>query len=220
MLHPDDLPATQGQVTGIMAGDLQLQFENRYVRKDGRIAHILWTARWLPDRQVRLAVAHDITERKRHESLQAALYAISEAAHAAQSLESLFERIHEIIGRLMVATNFSVVLRDAATAELRYAYHVNERGVPPSAPVCGDARCAEVVRNGSTLLITPDARHGFSVHASSASAPGAVLARRASAVRERGYWRAGAAKLRRRGRLHAHGSRSAAVCLDPGGYRH
>lgn len=170
MLHPDDLPATQGQVTGIMAGDLQLQFENRYVRKDGRIAHILWTARWLPDRQVRLAVAHDITERKRHESLQAALYAISEAAHAAQSLESLFERIHEIIGRLMVATNFSVVLRDAATAELRYAYHVNERGVPPSAPVCGDARCAEVVRNGSTLLITPDACHGFSVHASSADA--------------------------------------------------
>ena len=170
MLHPDDLPATQGQVASVMAGDLQLQFENRYVRKDGPIAHILWTARWLPDRQVRLAVAHDITERKRHESLQAALYAISEAAHAAQSLESLFERIHEIIGRLMVATNFSVVLRDAATAELRYAYHVNERGVPPSAPVCGDARCAEVVRNGSTLLITPDACHGFSVHASSADA--------------------------------------------------
>ena len=85
MLHPDDLPATQGQVASVMAGDLQLQFENRYVRKDGPIAHILWTARWLPDRQVRLAVAHDITERKRHESLQAALYAISEAAHAAQA---------------------------------------------------------------------------------------------------------------------------------------
>lgn len=162
MLHPEDLAATQGQVASIMAGDLQLQFENRYLRKDGRIAHILWTARWLPDRQVRLAVAHDITERKQHETRQAALYAISEAAHAAQNLESLFEHIHGIIGRLVVATNFSVVLRDPTNGELRYAYHANAHAAAPSAPLCSDSRCAEVVRTASTLLITPDARHGVS----------------------------------------------------------
>lgn len=170
MLHPDDLAATQGQVASIMAGDLQLQFENRYVRKDGRIAHIRWTARWLPDRRVRLAVAHDITERKRHESLQAALYAISEAAHATQGLVSLFEHIHEIIGRLMVATNFSVALRDATSGELRYAYHVNERVAAPGAPLCSDSRCAEVVRTASPLLITPDTRHGWSVQTPPADA--------------------------------------------------
>ena len=156
MLHPEDLAATQGQVASIMAGDLQLQFENRYLRKDGRIAHILWTARWLADQQVRLAVAHDITERKRHESLQAALYAISEAAHAAQDLDALFADIHAIIGRLMVATHFSVVLRDAGTADLRYAYHANERVAAASGPLCSDSRCTQVVRGASALLIPPE----------------------------------------------------------------
>ena len=156
MLHPDDLAATQKEVASVMAGDLQLQFENRYMRKDGRIAHILWTARWLPDRQVRLAVAHDITERKEHETRQAALYAISEAAHAAQSLDSLFARIHHIIGRLLVATNFSVVLRDASGGGLHYAYRVNEHtALPPGAPLCSDARCAHVVRTCKALLVAP-----------------------------------------------------------------
>lgn len=171
LLHPDDLPATEGQVASIMAGDLQLQFENRYVRKDGRIAHIRWTARWLPDRQVRLAVAHDITERKQHESRQAALYAISEAAHAAQSLESLFERIHEIIGRLVMASNFSVVLRDAASAELHHAYRVNAHAAAPGALLASDAPCAHVVRTGTALLITPDSANGWPVQAPADGAP-------------------------------------------------
>lgn len=156
LLHPDDLAATEGQVDSIMAGEVQLEFENRYVRKDGRIAHILWTARWLPDRQVRLAVAHDITERKVHETRQAAVYAISEAAHAAQSLDALFGRIHDIIGRLLVATNFSVALRDADNGDLRYACHVNEHAaLPPGTPLCSDTRCAQVVRTGKPLLVTP-----------------------------------------------------------------
>ena len=76
LVHPDDLAVTQSQAQNIMEGDLQLQFENRYVRKDGSIAHISWTARWLPDRQLRLAVAHDITERKLSESKQAATYVV------------------------------------------------------------------------------------------------------------------------------------------------
>ncbi|MFX8219232.1 hypothetical protein ABTL11_20830, partial [Acinetobacter baumannii] len=74
-----------------------LQFENRYIRKDGALVDILWTARWLPDRQLRLAVAHDITRRKRTESMHATMYAISAAAHAASSLSVLLERIHHIL---------------------------------------------------------------------------------------------------------------------------
>ena len=73
-----------------MEGSLQLRFENRYIRKDGALVDILWTARWLPDRQLRLAVAHDITQRKRTESMHATMYAISAAAHAASSLPVLW----------------------------------------------------------------------------------------------------------------------------------
>lgn len=165
LVHPQDRATTQQQAQNIMAGDLQLQFENRYVRKDGNIAHIRWTARWLPDKQVRLAVAHDITERKLHESKQAALYAISEAALAAQSLESLFEQIQQILGQLLQASHFSVVLYDADTDLLSFPYQPNGN---PSAPgpiaLEADPRCAQVIRTGSTLRLSPDMQASASTH--------------------------------------------------------
>lgn len=155
MVHPDDLEATRNQAESVMDGVLQLRFENRYVRKDGRIVHIRWSARWLPDEQLRLAVAHDITERKVHEARQAAIYAISEAAHAAQTLDSLFQSIHLIIGRLLVATNFSVLLRDTDSQALRCAYHANEHSAAPDTLLCeSDERCAQVL-SGKTVLVTP-----------------------------------------------------------------
>lgn len=156
LAHPDDRAVTQSQAQNIMEGDLQLQFENRYVRKDGSIAHISWTARWLPDRQLRLAVAHDITERKLSESKQAAIYAISEIAHTAKSLESLYEGIHQAIGQLLSAAHFSVVLYDQASNTLCYAYHANTQlAAPGTIALKDDALCAEVVRTGRTVLLTP-----------------------------------------------------------------
>ena len=138
MVHPDDLPATQRQAQSVTQGELQLQFENRYVRKDGSIAHIRWTARWLPDRQVRLAVAHDITERKAAESMQAVIYAISEAAHTTHNLQALFQHIHQIVGGLLPATNFAVALYDALSDRLSFPYHVNEYLPAPTTMVLAD----------------------------------------------------------------------------------
>lgn len=156
MVHPDDLAVTERQAQLVMEGHLQLQFENRYVRKDGSIAHIRWTARWLPDKKVRLAVAHDITERKFTESMHAVIYAISEAAHTTQNLQALFQHIHQIIGQLLPATDFAVALYDAGTDALTFPYHVHEPA-PAPAPmaVAQDTLCAQVIRSGRTLLLTP-----------------------------------------------------------------
>ncbi|WP_305807074.1 PAS domain-containing protein, partial [Stenotrophomonas sp. YIM B06876] len=55
LVHPQDLARTRQQAQDIMAGALQLNFENRYVRKDGRIAHIRWTARCVHEDQLRVA---------------------------------------------------------------------------------------------------------------------------------------------------------------------
>lgn len=158
LVHPEDRGTTERQAQAIMRGELQLHFENRYVRKDGGIAHIRWTARWLEERQVRLAVAHDITERKNTESIQAAIYAISEAAHTAKDLGALFEQVHRIIGQLLAAANFSVVLYDADTQQLSYPYHVDEHHpCPDTRPLADDALCAQVVRTAQPLLRTPSA---------------------------------------------------------------
>lgn len=77
LVHPADRARTLQAADRIMAGEPMPNFENRYLRKDGQVAHILWSARWSEVDQLRIAVARDITERKQAESRQAALYAIS-----------------------------------------------------------------------------------------------------------------------------------------------
>jgi len=64
LIHPDDRERTLQAATDIMAGNHKIDFENRYIRKDGQIAHLQWRARWVPDQQVRIAVARDITQHK------------------------------------------------------------------------------------------------------------------------------------------------------------
>lgn len=63
-VYEPDRPRTRQAVTRIMGGYLQRHFENRYVRKDGRLVHIMWSARWVPEDGVRVAVARDVTARR------------------------------------------------------------------------------------------------------------------------------------------------------------
>ncbi|KZE34325.1 diguanylate cyclase domain-containing protein [Crenobacter luteus] len=113
LIHPDDLDRTLQAARDIMAGRPNPHFENRYIHKDGRTVHIRWSARWSEKDRFRIAVAHDISERKRAESLQAALFAISEAAHAAEDLSALYRRIHAIVSVLFPGRRFTVALHDA-----------------------------------------------------------------------------------------------------------
>ncbi|NUT81230.1 MULTISPECIES: sensor domain-containing protein [Pseudomonas] len=160
LVHPADRQRTLEAAREIMDGEPKLNFENRYLRKDGRVVHILWSARWSPADQLRIAVARDITERKQAESRQAALYAISEAAHAAADLMALFKRIHLIIGEWLPALNFSVALYDEQCSQLNFPYHVDDRERQPELPGTVTGRlCAEVIRSGQPILLTPGGSH-------------------------------------------------------------
>ena len=64
LLHPDDRERTEQSIDRVMNGYLQRYFENRYIRKDGRIVYISWSASWSEDHQVRIGVARDITDRR------------------------------------------------------------------------------------------------------------------------------------------------------------
>jgi diguanylate cyclase (GGDEF)-like protein/PAS domain S-box-containing protein len=157
LVHPDDRERTLQAANEIMAGQPKPHFQNRYVRKDGRVIHIMWSARWSEADHVRIAVARDITELKRAESMQVALHAISEAAHSAADLLALFRHIHQIVGKLLPANNFFVALYDAKKDELSFPYFVDQYDEAP-APLGLDAGTlsGEVVRSGQALLLTPD----------------------------------------------------------------
>jgi diguanylate cyclase (GGDEF)-like protein/PAS domain S-box-containing protein len=67
LVHPEDLAATLQQVEQVMAGQLQSHYRNRYLHKDGHIVDVQWSARWLPEYGVRVAVAHEVSELRRAE---------------------------------------------------------------------------------------------------------------------------------------------------------
>lgn len=157
LVHPADRERTLQAANEIMAGQPKPHFENRYVRKDGRVIHIMWSARWSEADGLRIAVARDITELKRAESMQVALHAISEAAHSAEDLLALFRHIHLIIGKLLPAINFFVALYDRNKDELSFPYFVDQYDEAP-APCKLDSGTlsAEVIRSEQALLLTPD----------------------------------------------------------------
>jgi PAS domain S-box-containing protein len=72
-VYEGDRARTLQAVERIMAGYLQRHFENRYVRKDGRLVHIMWSARWSPEHGVRVAVARDVTHRRQSEAMAESL---------------------------------------------------------------------------------------------------------------------------------------------------
>ena len=155
LVFPADRARTLQAASEIMAGQPKLHFQNRYVRKDGQVVHIMWSARWSPADGVRIAVARDITELKRAESMQAALHAISEAAHASEDLLGLFRHIHQVIGELLPAHNFFVALYDREKDELSFPYFIDALGEAPAPRKLDSATfTAKVIRSGQALLLT------------------------------------------------------------------
>ncbi|TRW49440.1 diguanylate cyclase [Aliidiomarina halalkaliphila] len=60
-MHPEDLPSTHDSIRRVMSGQSHINFRNRYVRKDGDVVYILWSARWYEEEGVRIGVARDVT---------------------------------------------------------------------------------------------------------------------------------------------------------------
>ena len=110
LVHPDDRQRTLEAAADIMRDHPRTHFENRYVRKDGHVVDIMWSARWSGRDGLRLAVARDVTPIKRAARRQSALYRLSEAAHQADDLPALGRIIHGIIEELLPAESFLVAL--------------------------------------------------------------------------------------------------------------
>ena len=99
------------------------------------------------------ATVHDITERKKIDKIQSALYKISEAVNTTEDMQTLFTEIHEVIKGLMSAKNFYIALYDEKTDLLSFPYFVDEVDPTPSPRKLGKGLTDYVLRTGQDAII-------------------------------------------------------------------
>lgn len=66
-VYPEDHEKTQQAALNVRAGNNMINFENRYIRKDGSLVPINWSARWDAKDRIKYGVARDATEKKKLE---------------------------------------------------------------------------------------------------------------------------------------------------------
>lgn len=119
LVHPEDHAATERAAADILKNGKVVDFVNRYVRKDGSIVSVLWSASWSESKKMLFCVAHDITERTR---IEAALRDAKKEADRANKAKSEFlsRMSHELRTPLNAILGFSQLLeRQNPTSQQR-----------------------------------------------------------------------------------------------------
>jgi PAS domain S-box-containing protein len=109
LVHPDDQAKTQQANKRLLETGKLTDFVNRYIRKDGSIVDVLWSATWSEKDRIIFCVAHDVTDRSR---IEKALREAKEEADRANHAKSDFlsRMSHELRTPLNSILGFSQLL--------------------------------------------------------------------------------------------------------------
>jgi PAS domain S-box-containing protein len=102
------------------------------------------------------AIYRDVTERRRGEKIESALYRIAETTSTARDLEELYASIHDILSELMPADNCYIAVYDPASKMISFPYFVDEVDSDARPQPLGKGATAYVLRTGQPLLATPE----------------------------------------------------------------
>ncbi|MDR3564226.1 MAG: GAF domain-containing protein, partial [Negativicutes bacterium] len=158
-VHPEDREALLLMENRCKEDGSPLHAEYRICARDGR-------QMWVSDDAVMmqspgqprrmLGLMLDISERKRAEKIQGAIYSISQTVYAASNLDHLYDSIHEILAGLMPVDNFFIALYDPETDLISFAYFVDEYDEKPPPRKPGRGLTEYVLRSGSPQFIPPE----------------------------------------------------------------
>jgi len=158
LIVPPDRYAETAWIGECIKTESKLSLETRRQRKDGSLVEVLLSTSpvMLNGKRVGAYASYrDITEQKRAEELNAALYAIAARSQSAEDLQQFFAAIHNIVGQLMNARNFYISLYDPQTQLLSFPYFVDEQDPTPTPKPLGRGLTEYVLRSGEPLLATP-----------------------------------------------------------------
>ena len=158
LIVPPDRYAETAWITETIKTESKLSLETRRQRKDRSLVEVLLSTSPVilnGNRVGAYASYRDITEQKRAEELNAALYAIAARSQSAEDLQQFFAAIHNIVGQLMNARNFYISLYDPQSQLLSFPYFVDEEDPTPAPKPLGRGLTEYVLRSGEPLLATP-----------------------------------------------------------------
>ncbi len=133
--------------------------EEKFIRVDGTTIDVEATAAPIhfQDKLASLVIFRDITDRKRAQDLQDAVYRIAIATETTRSLNDLFPQIHAIISSVMPAENFYITLYDEERNVLKFHYFKDDQDEPYLKEIQpGQGLTAYVLRTGKSLLCTQE----------------------------------------------------------------
>lgn len=99
-----------------------------------------------------VGIAIDVSEKKRAEILQDAVYRIAQAADKSRHLDDLFPAIHSIIAEVMALKNFYIALYDKERGLLQFPYYIDQYDVPTQPAPPGRGLTEYVLSTGKSLL--------------------------------------------------------------------
>lgn len=134
------------------------QVENYDLAGNKMDLNLLWTV--APGYETTLerifVTTMNITEQKRDEKIQKALYQISQAASSTKDLDDLYRSIHRVLNELMPAENLYIALYDVGKDELRYVYFVDEFDKKPGPIRHSRGLTQYVLRTGKSFLASTE----------------------------------------------------------------
>ena len=153
-VHPDDRSRTLRAAGELAQGREVIEFENRYLRKDGSVRWLQWSARSAPGAGVIYAAARDVTDSKQLQDQQAALRRLATAVARGGPPDDLFAatvvELHAVVAA--DATNLMRYEADGSVTVLaklgEFGYEVGAR-----VPLTGESVTARVRRTGRTARI-------------------------------------------------------------------
>ena len=154
IVPPDRTSETRWIVEMLSRGE-KIALETKRQCKDGSLVDVFISSAPVMAGGKRVgiyALYRDLTEQKRAESLNSALYRIAEKTSSAVDLQNFYAALHNIVGELMYARNLYIALYDVVTQLLSFPYFVDEEDPTPAPKRRGRGLTEYVLRTGEPLL--------------------------------------------------------------------
>lgn len=135
-------------------------FEGLNRRRDGRVIWTNTSARLVRDEQgvprYFEGFVQDISDRKRMEKIEGAIYKIAQASISTRTLDELYVFIHHALASILPAENFYIALYDSAADLLTFPYFVDQLDEPSPPKKPGRGLTEYVLRTQKPLLASPE----------------------------------------------------------------